>query len=127
VNFGIAELRDPMNIPFHLSVDRGNAADVTQFVKIVDDIIGDLRDNSLFVFDAGGDAKQVSDRITERNMRYITRKRLNISDDAWISSFDKDNAYCVDEENGVFCHNVHSCHPDGRHTCSIPINCTKIR
>ena len=103
VNFGVSELREPINIPFHLSVDRGNAADVAQFIKIVDEIIGDLRDDSLFVFDAGGDAKQVLDRITEKNMRYITRKRLNTSDDAWISSFDKDEAYCVDEENGVFC------------------------
>jgi len=65
-------------------VDRGNASDSIQFVKIVDDIIGDLRDDSMFVFDAGGDAKQVLDRITEKNMRYITRKRLNITDDAWI-------------------------------------------
>jgi len=104
VNFGVSELRDPINLPFHLSVDKGNVADVTQFIKIVDDIVGDLRDDSLFVFDAGGDAKQVLDRITEKNMRYITRKRLNVSDDAWISSFDKENAYCVDEENGIFCH-----------------------
>ena len=104
VNFGVSELREPINIPFHLSVDRGNAADVTQFVKIVDDIIGDLRDNSLFVFDAGGDAKQVLDRITEKNMRYITRKRLNVSDDIWIASFDKGSAYCIDEDDGIYCH-----------------------
>jgi len=74
-----------------------------QFVKIVDDIIGDLRNDSLFVFDTGRDAKQVLDRITKRNMRYITRKRLNVTDDAWISRFDKDEAYCVDDEDGVYC------------------------
>ncbi len=39
VNFGAAELRDPINIPFHLSVDKGNTSDSVQFVKIVDDII----------------------------------------------------------------------------------------
>ena len=103
VNFGAAELRDPINIPIDLSVDRGNASDSVQFVKIVDDIIGDLREDSMFVFDAGGDAKQVLDRITEKNMRYITRKRLNVTDDAWISRFDKDEAYCVDDEDGVYC------------------------
>ena len=32
------ELRDPVNIPFHLSVDRRNVSDVIQFVKVVDDI-----------------------------------------------------------------------------------------
>lgn len=58
VNFGAAELRDPINISIDPSVDRGNASDSVQFVKIVDDIIGDLRDDSLFVFDAGGDTKR---------------------------------------------------------------------
>ncbi len=38
VNFGAAELRDPINIPIDLSVDRWNASDSVQFVKIVDDI-----------------------------------------------------------------------------------------
>ena len=103
VNFGAAELREPINIPFHLSVDRGNVPDPVQFVKIVDDIIGDLRDDSLFVFDAGGDVKTVLDRITEYRMRYVTRKRLNVSDDDWISSFDKSKAYCVDADDGVYC------------------------
>jgi transposase len=84
-------------------VDKGNTSDSVQFVKIVDDIIGDLRDDSLFVFDAGGDAKQVLDRITERKMRYITRKRMNKSDDLWISKFDKKDAICVDESDGVYC------------------------
>lgn len=103
VNFAAAELRDPVNIPFHLSVDRGNVSDVVQFVKVVDDIIGDLRDDSLFVFDAGGDAKRVLDRIADKRMRYVTRKRLNKSDDAWISSFDKSEAQCVDADDGVYC------------------------
>lgn len=103
VNFGAVELRGPINIPLHLSVDKGNTSDSVQFVKIVDDIIGDLRDDSLFVFDAGGDAKLVLDRITERKMRYITRKRMNKSDDIWISKFDKEDAICVDENDGVYC------------------------
>jgi len=72
VNFGAAEPRDPINIPIDLSINRGNTSDPVQFVKIVDEITGDLRDDSLFVFDARGDAKKVLDRITERNMRYIT-------------------------------------------------------
>ena len=57
----------------------------------------------MFVFDAGGDAKQVLDRITELRMKYVTRKRLNMSDDAWISAFDKNGSRCVDEKDGVYC------------------------
>jgi len=102
VNFG-AELRDPINIPIDLSIDRGNASDSVQFVKIVDEIIGDLRDDFPFVFDAGGDAKQALDRITERDMKYITRKRMNKSDDLRITKFRKDGAICVDRNDGVYC------------------------
>ena len=36
VNFGAVELRGPINIPLHLSVDKGNMSDSVQFVKIVD-------------------------------------------------------------------------------------------
>ncbi|MGE4212305.1 MAG: hypothetical protein AB7E75_02955 [Candidatus Methanomethylophilaceae archaeon] len=103
VNFGAAELRDPINILIDLSVDRGNISDSVQFVKIVDDIIGDLRDDSLFVFDGGGDAKQALDRITAKGHRYIARERLNKSDDLWISGFDKKEAICVDGNEGVYC------------------------
>mgnify|MGYP000870724305 CR=1 FL=1 len=102
VNFDAAELRDPINIPIDLSIDRRNTSSPILFVKIVDEIRS-LRDDPLFVFDAGGDAKQVLDRITERNIRYITRKRLNKSDNLRISRFDKDEVYCVDENDGAYC------------------------
>jgi len=103
VNFGAAELRNPINMPIDPSVDRGNASDSVQFVKIVDDIIGYLRDGSLFVFDAGGDAKQVPDRITEKGRRHITRKYMNRSDDLWMSRSDRYEAVCVDDVDGVYC------------------------
>jgi len=103
VNFGATELRDPINIPIDLSIDRGNTSDPVRFVKIVDEITGGLRDDSLFVFDAGGDAKKVLDRITERNTRYITGKRLDVSDGLRISRFDKNEAMCVDKNEGVYC------------------------
>jgi len=86
VNFGAANLRGHINIPIDLSTDHGNTSDFVRFVKILDEIIGDLRDGLLLVFDARVDAKQMLDRITERNMRYITTKRLNKSDEPWISS-----------------------------------------
>ena len=70
---------------------------------IVDDIIGDLRDGPLFVFDAGGDARQVLDRITEEGHRYITGKRMNKSDDLWISRSDRNEAVCADDVDGVYC------------------------
>jgi len=103
VNFAAAELREPVNIPFHLSVDEGNTSDSAQFIKVVDEIVGDLNDDSMFVFDAGGDVKQVLDRITAKRMRYVTRKRMNKSDDDWISHFKKEDAVLVNGEDGVWC------------------------
>ncbi|MCK9323736.1 MAG: hypothetical protein M0P07_07295 [Candidatus Methanomethylophilaceae archaeon] len=35
VNFGSAELREPINILIDLSMDRGNASDSVQFIGIV--------------------------------------------------------------------------------------------
>jgi len=43
VNFGAVELRGSINIPIDLFVDRGNASDSVQSVKIVDEV-GDLRE-----------------------------------------------------------------------------------
>jgi len=45
----------------------------------------------------------VLDRITERNMKYITSKHLNKSDDLWISKFDNKDAICVDRNDGAYC------------------------
>ena len=69
MNFSAAELRNKINISIDLSVDRGNVFDLVQFMKTVDEIISDLHDDLLFVFDAGGDAKQVLDNINGGNIR----------------------------------------------------------
>ncbi|MDR1405482.1 MAG: hypothetical protein LBJ20_07970 [Candidatus Methanoplasma sp.] len=103
VNVGIADLRDPVNIPFHMTVAEGNTADPIQFVRMVNDIIGELKENSMFVFDAGGDTKQVLDIISGKGMRYVTRKKMNVSDDKLISKFRKEDAVLVDCKNMVYC------------------------
>jgi transposase len=103
VNVGIAELRDPVNIPFHMTVSEGNSADPIQFVRMVNDIIGELKENSMFVFDAGGDTKQVLDIVSGKDMRYVTRKKMNVSDDKLISKFRKENAVAEDREDKVYC------------------------
>jgi transposase len=103
VNVGVVELRDPINIPFHMAVGEGNTADPVQFARMVDEIVNELRKNSMFVFDAGGDAKQVLDVITEKDMRYVTRKKMNASDDKWISQFKKENLVLEEKDNKIWC------------------------
>lgn len=46
-----------------------------QSAHIVDDIVNDLRDNPMFVSDAGGDVKQVSDVISDKKMDMLRGKR----------------------------------------------------
>jgi transposase len=104
VNVCVSELREPINIPIHLTVESGNRTDPAVFLRSVNDIIDELRDNSLFVFDAGGDSKSVSDLITGKGKRYIVRKKMNISDDLWISKFDKDASVCVNADEGIYCY-----------------------
>jgi transposase len=103
VNVCVTELREPINIPIHMTVESGNNTDPAVFLRSVNDIIDELRENSLFVFDAGGDSKNVSDLILSKGKRYIVRKKMNISDDLWISKFNKDEAVCVNEGEGIFC------------------------
>ncbi|WP_148305802.1 IS1634 family transposase [Candidatus Methanoplasma termitum] len=102
VNIGVAELRDPINIPFHLTVEKGNTADPVTFLRLVDDIMNELRDGSMFVFDAGGDSKNITDAIAGKGMRYITRKKLDTSDDEWISKFRKENVCYKDDDGAVY-------------------------
>lgn len=103
VMFGVVEVRDPVNIPIHLTVEKGNLADQLHFLKMVGDIIGDLRPKSQFVFDAGGDNKDVTDIITEKGHSYLTRKKLNKSDLEWMTRINYEDIEMVDEENGVCC------------------------
>ena len=86
VNFGVAELRHPINLPIDLTVDRGNTPDPVQFLKIIENVIGYMREGSTFVFDAGGDSKKNLDWITDNGMGYITRKKMNGSDDNRIKA-----------------------------------------
>ena len=103
VNFGVAELRHPINLPIDLAVDRGNAADPVQFLNIIENVVGHMRPGSMFVFDAGGDSKKNLDRISEYGMRYVTRKKMNVSDDKRISELKWDEIDIVDEARGLCC------------------------
>ena len=47
--------------------------------------------------------KHVIDHITTKRMRYVTRKRMNKSDDDWISRFKREDAVLVNAKDGVWC------------------------
>jgi transposase len=103
VNFCVAELRKPVNIPIHMTVSSGNSPDCLQFAEMIEDLSQYLDEGSTIVMDAAGDSKDVTDLITGRGIGYIVRKKMNLSDDIVISKFDKENAILVDPEKKVWC------------------------
>lgn len=67
------------------------------------------------------------DRITEKGHQYINRKRMNKSDDLWISRSDRNEAVCVDDVDGVYCRRKMFEPSDVPCTCSSPRSCTRTR
>jgi hypothetical protein len=96
VNFGLAELASPVNIPIDMEVYKGNESDPVMFTDLVWDVIGALKEGSRFIMDGGGSPPAVLDIITGCGCRYLTLKDMNQSDDAWIAASRDKFAY-VDE------------------------------
>ena len=103
VNFCIAEIRKPVNIPVHMTVSPGRSPDCVQFIEMIDDLSQFLDEGSTAVMDAAGESKNVTSSITSKGMKYMVRKKMNESDDLWISRFDKNDAISVDTEKKVLC------------------------
>ena len=103
VNFCIAEIRKPVNIPIHMTVSPGRSPDCMQFVEMIEDLSQYLDDGSAAVMDAAGEAKDVTSLILSKGMRYLVRKKMNFSDDKQIAEFDIENAVLVDPEKKVWC------------------------
>lgn len=101
VMFGVVEIRDPINIPIHLTVGKGNLADQVHFLRLVGEVIDDLRASSTLIFDAGGDNKHVTDLIVSKGHSYVTRKKLNRSDDDRLRRMRYDELEVVTD--GVCC------------------------
>jgi len=97
VNFGAAELRNPINILIDLSVDRGNTSDSVRFVKIVDEIRRPSRRFSVRVRRVR--RCEIGARPHNRTEHEVYHQHLNNSDDLWISKFDKKDAICRNPRN----------------------------
>jgi len=103
VNFCIAEIRKPVNIPIHMTVSPGNSPDCVQFMEMIEDLSGYLDEGSTAVMDAAGEDKDIASLLTSKGMKYLVRKKMNESDDLLIEKFDKEKAVSVDPEKKVWC------------------------
>ena len=102
ITIGVAELASPINIPFGLTIQSGNANDQSHFKKTFNQIKNCLRPDSRIVFDKGGQSKDNLDLVLAHKMKYLSAKKLNTSDDKRIKEFRKNKAELIDPENGVY-------------------------
>lgn len=102
ITIGIAELANPINIPFGLTIQAGNENDQSHFKKTFNQIKHCLKKGSRIVFDKGGQSKDNLDLVLAHKMKYLSAKKLNTSDDNRIREFKKNKAQLVDSENGVY-------------------------
>ena len=101
ITVGISQLSAPMNIPIGLTVQSGNINDQTHFKSTFLQACSILKENSRIVFDKGGQSKDNLDLVLAHKMKYLSAKKLNLSDDKRIKKFVKSASNCVDQK-GIY-------------------------
>ena len=102
ITFGVSQLTQPINVPIGLTICKGNTNDMTHFSKTFNQITPVLKENSLIVFDKGAHLSQNIELVKNSNMKYLTAKKLNKSDDKRIKVFDPKKATIIDNEDGIY-------------------------
>lgn len=99
---GVTELASPINIPIGLTIKPGNTNDQTHFKDTFLQVSHLLKKDSLVVYDKGGNSKDNNEILLAHKMKYLTSKKLNLSDDKRIKNFSKFNAECIDIDKGIY-------------------------
>jgi len=86
---GISQLCSPINVPVGLTVQPGNINDQTHFKQTFLQVCDRLKQGSRIVFDKGGQNKDNLDLVLAHKMKYLSAKKLNVSDDKRIKSYTK--------------------------------------
>jgi len=102
ITVGLSQLCEPINIPIGLTVQTGNTNDQTHFKKTFLQVCEHLKPESRIVFDKGAQSKDNLDLVLAHKMKYLSAKKLNLSDDKRIKSFVKSKDNCVDEVNEIY-------------------------
>ena len=99
VEFLTAELQRS-RIPFFMRAYRGNASDPEQYRDALPDIFSMIREGSWIIIDNGGASGDILGSIVDAGHRYLTRVKLNASDDKRIADPGCEWEYV---EDGVCC------------------------
>ena len=99
VEFLTAELQKS-KMPFFMRAYKGNTSDPEQYRDALPDIFSMIREGSWIIVDNGGASGDILDSIVKAGHRYLTRVKMNVSDDKRISDSDCEWEYV---EDGVCC------------------------
>ena len=103
MTIGVAQAAKPLCIPIGLTVMPGNTHDAKHMVQSYAQVKDDLRKDNNMIFDAGANCRDVLDQIVSDGNNFLTRKKLNKSDDKLFKTFSEDTWECVDRERGEYC------------------------
>ena len=103
ITVGVSELSDPINIPIGMTINEGSLPDQKHFNETLEQVRPKLRKNSMVIFDYGGNRKENLAQVENADLKYLTRRQINRSDEKnRIRVFDKNKAELVDEKYGVY-------------------------
>ena len=102
ITAGLSELASPINVPIGMTIKPGNTNDQKHFKDTFNQVKGKLKPKSLVTYDKGANSQENNELIVKSKMRYLTSKKLNLSDDKKIKKFDKKEAKLLDEKNGIY-------------------------
>ncbi len=99
VEFMTAQLQKS-KIPFFIRSYRGNTSDAEQYRDSLPSVFDMIRAGSWIIMDNGGASGDILDSIVSSGNKYLTRVKLNISDDKRITERKNEWEYV---EDGVCC------------------------
>ena len=103
ITVGVSEIREPVNVPIGMTIREGNINDQVHFVDTFEQVKDRLEEDSMVVFDQGANRKENLDRIEACNLKYLTARMINKSDEEnRIKGFDKRKAKLIDARYGIY-------------------------
>jgi len=90
--FMVARLLDPA-LPIMIEAYPGNWNDPPQYDDFIPQLMFMLKEGSMIIMDAGGSKKELLDDIKDGGMEYLTRVKMNISDEKIIDEHPEQTEY----------------------------------
>jgi transposase len=89
ITFGVSELAKPINIPYVLTVKKGNVPSKTHFKDTFLGSVKHLKKESLIIIDRGANTEPNRKLVRSKEMHYLTARILSGKDNKVISEFSK--------------------------------------